>query len=86
MESDYEMMDDFSPEFMLKNGKIRSSDLAVYQRIYDTAIEGRDSEPVILEMDMGKGMTWMRIHLVTVNSDSVIGYLEDYTEQIKKSH
>ena len=82
---DYEMMDDFSPEFMLKNGKIRSSDLAVYQRIYDTAIEGRDSEPVILEMDMGKGMTWMRIHLVTVNSDSVIGYLEDYAEQMRKS-
>ena len=30
-------------------------------------------------------MAWTRIHLVTVNSDSVIGYLEDYTEQIKKS-
>ena len=36
-------------------------------------------------MDIGMGMAWTRIHLVTVNSDSVIGYLEDYTAQIKKS-
>ena len=30
-------------------------------------------------------MAWTRIHLVTVNSDSVIGYLEDYAEQMRKS-
>lgn len=84
-QSDYEIMDDFSPEFMLKNKRIQEKDLETYQRIYETAIEGGGSEAVLLELDLGMGMTWMRIHLVTVNSDSVIGYLEDYTEQMKKS-
>ena len=84
-QADYEVMDDFSPDFMLKEGNIREEERENYQRFYDIALSGRESEPMVIEMDIGMGMAWTRIHLVTVNSDSVIGYLEDYTEQIKKS-
>lgn len=81
-----EILSDVSPEKMLEQGKIRTEDMERYRTFYEEVfrgkIEGGDARTLVLEMKFQDEWSWMKIHLLTVDEKSMIGFLEDYNEQI----
>lgn len=82
---DFMLLEDFSPEYMLEQGKIHKEDLESYQTLYELIVNGKEPDSIVIEMDLGDGWFWSRMHFLTVNDDVVIGYLENYEEQLKKN-
>ncbi len=83
-----EILDNISPENMLLEGKIRLEDMERYKTFYDDIfhgkIEGGDEKTLVLEMKLRNEWNWMKIHILTVDEKSMIGFLEDYNEQVKR--
>lgn len=82
---DYELIDDVSPERMILEGRIHESDAGRYRQMYDQAFEQKQECTLILEMNLQGIWSWKKIHLIMVNEDSMIGFLEDYNEQIDQN-
>lgn len=84
-EQEYEIIRDFSPDMILKSGKIRKTDVEKYRRLYDAVIQKKEVEPFVMEININDVWEWMRVHLLMIDQNSMIGFLEDYNEQMEQS-
>lgn len=84
-DKELEILNDISPEQMFDKGWIHRKDLENYRSFYEEAfagkIKGEDDRTLVLEMRFHGEWNWKKIHLLSVDQGSVIGFLEDYNEQ-----
>ncbi len=78
---DYEVIKDFSPDTMLKQDQIHAEDYERYKRIYQDVLSGKVNEPEIFNMKIKGKWTWVKIYMLNVENDILVGFLEDYNEQ-----
>lgn len=72
----------YRPDNMLKNKRISADEYEVYRGIYHSLITGKKLGPVVFKMKIDGKWDYNKIHIKTVNQDRVIGFLEDYNEQV----
>lgn len=80
---DYQIISDFTPEHLLKSGFIRQEGYAPYKAFYETVMSGGTSDPIVLEICLNHKWDYSKVHALSVDSKHIIGFLEDYNEQIK---
>lgn len=81
-EIDHEIIEDISPENLRKEGLIKEAGYEEYKVFYEKMMAKEEMEPIILEMKIDATWTWIRLHAFSVNEYHVVGFLEDYNEQI----
>lgn len=78
---EYEVVEDFSPDTMLAQDQIHAEDYERYKRIYLDVLNGKVAEPEIFNMKINGKWTWVKIYMLNVENDILVGFLEDYNEQ-----
>lgn len=78
----YEVINDFSPEAVLEKGWIRPEDLEKYRKLFGEIKNGGKIEPVVMELKLEGKWDCNKIHALTVNKNYIIGFFEDYNEQM----
>lgn len=79
--NDYEIIEDFSAENLLAQDQIHAEDYERYKKIYEDALAGKVNEPEIFNMKLDGKWTWVKIYMLNIKNDILIGFLEDYNEQ-----
>lgn len=85
-EIDYKIVEDFSPDVMVEKGVIRREAYSEYKKIYETLTRGEAMEPVVLEMKLEGKWDFNKIHALSIDKDYVIGFFEDYNEQMSQNN
>lgn len=80
---DYQVISDFTPDYLLKAGLIREEGYDSYKTFYETVMSGGTAEPIVLDIWLNHKWDCNKIHALTVDREHVIGFLEDYNEQMK---
>lgn len=81
-EMDYEIVEDISPDTMLRRQNIREKDYEKYAKMYQKLLKREKVSPVILETKIQGKWEWNRIHTFQIDDNYAIGFLEDYNEMI----
>lgn len=82
-ELDYQVIPDFTPDHLLEIGAIRQEGYDSYKTFYETVMSGGTAEPIVLDIWLNHRWDCNKIHALTVDREHVIGFLEDYNEQMK---
>lgn len=82
---EYESIDNFSIEKMLEEGRIRKKDAEKYRQMYKESLKGKEIKPRIFKIKLDKVWEWNKVHLLRIDNQSMIGFLENYDEQIEKN-
>lgn len=80
-----EIIEDFSLDAMLDSGRIRKKDMDKYKEMYKESIGGREANPYIFKIKVKNSWEWDKIHLLAVDNESMVGFFENYEEQIEKN-
>ena len=80
---DYQIISNFTPDHLLDIGVIHQEGYDSYKTFYETAMSGGKAEPIILEIWLNHKWDWNKVHSLTVDRKHIIGFLEDYNEQVK---
>lgn len=83
-EGDCEIIHDFSPENLLKSGRIRACDYETYKGAYEKLRRGESVEPFVIGLKMAGEWEYSRVHGLTISKDYLVGFLEDYNEQMHR--
>lgn len=75
-------IDYYMPENMLARGRITSGEYPTYKEIFDHLTTGQKMEPVVFKFKINEKWDYHKIHIKTVSQERVIGFLEDYNEQM----
>ena len=67
---------------MLARGQITSGEYPTYKEIFDHLTTGQKMEPVVFKFKINEKWDYHKIHIKTVSQERVIGFLEDYNEQM----
>lgn len=77
-------VEDFYPENMLKNGKIKQENYDVYKKMYEKVLDGGNIENYIIQLKRNGEWKWFRVNAVVFNSENIVGILEDFTKEKEK--
>lgn len=83
-ELDYQVISDFTPDHLLETGAIRQEGYDSYKTFYETVMSGGTAEPIVLDIWLNHQWDCNKIHALTVDREHIIGFLEDYNEQMKR--
>lgn len=75
-------IDYYTPENMLARGWIASGEYPTYKEIFAHLTTGQKTEPVVFKFKINGKWDYHKIHIKTVSQERVIGFLEDYNEQM----
>ncbi len=75
-------IDYYSPDNMLLHEWITSEEYSAYQEIFYNLITGKKIKPTIFKLKIDGKWDYNKIHIKTVSQDRVIGFLEDYNQQM----
>lgn len=81
---DYQIISDFTPDHLLETGVIRPEGYDSYKTFYETAMSGGKAEPIVLEICLDHKWECNKLHALTVDHKHIIGFLENYNEQIQQ--
>lgn len=81
---DYQIISDFTPDHLLEKGLIRQEGYASYKTFYETAMSGGKVDPIVIEIDLSHKWEWTKVHALTIDREHIIGFLENYNEQMKR--
>lgn len=70
-----------SPKNMLKSNYINDENLVHYQNLYNNIINKENVENLIIQLKKDGIWKWFRTNAVFLNPQSVVGILEDFTEE-----
>lgn len=79
---DCECMEEFSLETLLKSGRIREEDAEKYKQMYEDMLSGSEIQPLVLQLKINGVWEWNKIHMLRVDSDSMVGFFENYDKQM----
>lgn len=85
-DAEYDVLENITPEAMTDRGYIQKKDRGVYEHFYRKVICGLEVEPLVLQLKADGAWEWNRIHVLTVDETSAVGFLEGYTEQMDQKH
>lgn len=80
----YQSLDFLTPQHMRQENLVREDDFDAYKTLFENMMEGKSSEPVVLQLNFNGQWGWYRIHYQKVNGDNLIGFLENYNELNQK--
>lgn len=83
-EDSCEIINDFSPENLLRSGRIRACDYDTYKNAYEKLRKGESVEPFVMGIKMGGKWDYSRVHGLTIDKNYLVGFLEDYNEQMHR--
>ncbi len=79
---EYDVIKDFSPKGMIDAGRIMKKDEEEYSRFYEELIRKNEAASIVLQFNLEGIWKWIRIHILTADTMSVVGFLEEYNEQM----
>lgn len=80
-----EIVENFSISNMIKSGRIREKDVEQYRKMYQESIVTGEMKPYIFKVKVNGVWEWDKIHLLRVDSERMVGFLENYEEQIAQN-
>lgn len=83
-QQDYDILYDFSPELLLSEELIRKEGYEGYSRVYHQIMNGQEADTLVLEINLDGRWSWKKLHLYAEKDHTVIGFLEDYEEQMEQ--
>lgn len=72
----------YAPENMLSHGWITAEEYSDYRNSFQKLIKGEKIKSAVFKMKINGKWDYNRIHVKIVNQNRVIGFLEDYNEQM----
>lgn len=75
-------LDYFTPQNMLMNEMIVSDEYYEYKTVYENLMNGKNVEPVVLKLKIDGKWDYNKVHIKTINKNHIVGFLEDYNEQV----
>lgn len=81
-DKEYDVINDFSPDAMINAGHIMAKDEEIYRSFYEDLIRGNEVTSIVLQLNFAGQWEWIRIHVLAVAEMSVVGFLEEYNEQM----
>lgn len=79
---EYEVIPDFSPEGMVAADRIMAKDEEKFREFYKDILRGNKIRSVVLQLKIDNIWKWIRVHVLTVTEMNVVGFLEEYNEQM----
>lgn len=80
--SEYKIIYDVSPEGMISADRIMPKDEADYRKFYEDILHGNEVNSIVLQLKIDNIWKWIRIHVLAAARMSVVGFLEEYNEQM----
>lgn len=77
-------LDEYTPENMLKQGKIFEEDYELYCSIYDSMMNSMMAEPSVLKLKFDNQWSSKKIHYNVIGHGLIVGFLENYDELVNK--
>lgn len=81
-EINYEEVNDISPETLIKREVIKPKDYDKYKKFYNQMMEGTTVDPIVMPIKLEEKWDYNKVHTLAVDKNYVIGFFEDYNEQI----
>lgn len=78
-------IDLYNPDNAIKKGIIEKEDYEDYKYIYEGILNSREIDSIVFKIKIDGKWDYNRIHIKTINKSQIIGFLEDYNEQILQS-
>lgn len=72
----------YAPENMLSHGWITAEEYPDYRDSFKKLIRGEKIQPVVFKMKINGKWDYNKLHIKIVNQNRMIGFLEDYNEQM----
>lgn len=84
-EQECETIDGFSLDTLLQSKRIRREDADEFKQMFEESIRGKEVKPHIFKLKVSDVWEWCRVHLLMAGKESMIGFVENYDEQIEKN-
>ena len=78
-------LDYYTPDNMLKNRLISADEYENYRYIYENIVNRKKIESPVLKVRIDGIWDYNKVHINIMDEDRVIGFLEDYNEQVYQS-
>lgn len=75
-------LEEYFPDELLKKQVIDKENYETYKRIFNNMINRRRMEPEILRICIDGVWIWNKIHYNVIGQDQLVGFLENYDEQV----
>lgn len=80
-----ETIDGFSLDTLLQSKRIQREDADEFKQMFEESVEGKEVKPHIFKLKISDMWEWSRVHLLRAGEESMIGFVENYDEQIEKN-
>lgn len=80
-----EIIENFSLDTLDAAQRIREEDIERYRKMYEDSIIGKEVEPQIFKLKVKNDWEWDRLHLLMADTENMVGFFENYEEQIEKN-